>query len=114
MITPPQNQADSSPVRAAFQRCVVLVCSIYLLYTVTISDYGFLLAVLSDMRVPEARAEWIELKLSVLTLSFLAISVFYFVLVIRRKISWGELIAVCVICFHVWLQLVMMNISPIN
>lgn len=96
------------------RRCVVMVCSYYFLYIMLISDYGIVFAAMSEWREAAARQEWISIKLSVLMVSLLSIVGSYFVLAICRKISWGEFVGVCGCCWCMLLQLVMMNVSPID
>ena len=106
--------AVPSATGAIVSRCVVLVFSYYFLYITIISDYGLVFAMMRDMRELAAHNEWITIKISVMMYSFLAIVGSYFVLAICRKISWVEFIGVCGCCWGMLLQLVMMNVSPID
>ena len=95
-------------------RCVVLVCSCCLLYNFIISDYGKVLALMSDMRALTAREEWIAMKLDVMVGSLLLFVGNCLVPAIGRKVSWDEFFSAFGCCFFIMLQWGMMNVSPVN
>lgn len=95
-------------------RCVVLLFSYFFLYITIISDYGIVFALMSDIRNLAAHEEWIVLKLDVMMISLLLIVGCYFILALCRKISWGEFFSAFGCCFFIMLQLVLMNVSPID